>query len=211
MKSTKSLFMVTILSLCVLTLGGCSTMQSIGDEISAGFSEFFKSEPPKEQIAAPDTQDPNCPAVEVVGELSSVSDFSDKLQTIDENLISWAEIQEIKKSCVYEQANIAVQIDIVLKGILGPKARKRADDRPQFTYPYFVAVTNADGVIVAKELFYAQIPYGISQNEIKQIETISQSLPSTHDEQNRPYSILVGFQLTDDQLAYNRSKIFPGN
>lgn len=210
MKSTKSLFMVTLLSACILTLGGCSTMQSLGDEISAGFSDLFKPTP-KEHTAANETQDPNCPSVEVVGELSSVSDFSDKLQTIDENLISWAEIQDVKKSCVYEQTNIAVQVDIVLKGILGPKARRRADDRPQFTYPYFVAVTNADGVIVAKELFYAQIPYGIGQNEIKQIETISQSLPSTHDEQNRPYSILVGFQLSDDQLAYNRSKIFPGN
>ena len=76
-----------------------------------------------------------------------------------------------------------------------------------FSYPYFVAVTDEDGKILAKEIFAASVSYSSEQETIKQIETINQLLPKTRDASD--YTVLLGFQLNEEQLIYNRTQISP--
>jgi len=96
-----------------------------------------------------------------------------------------------------------MQIDFDLHGKTGPRARQKSNDQPNFAYPYFIAVTDAQGNVLFKELFAATIAYGRQENEKTLSETIFQNMPFPDSAAGEAYHVVIGFQLDETQLAYN--------
>lgn len=116
-------------------------------------------------------------------------------------------MSDIKVTCQSADTGMTAEIAINFDGALGPKARWKEGDEPSFAYPYFVAVTNAQGAVMSKEIFAASVSYGAKENTLRQVETISQALPGNALETPALYTIVLGFQLSDEQLAYNRQAL----
>ncbi|MEM6781176.1 MAG: hypothetical protein AAF569_04885 [Pseudomonadota bacterium] len=198
-----------------LTLTACQTMDNMQSSIGGLFDTntaaedtemAAKSNEMAETIVAAG-QTKNCPSVQIMADLKEMHEFTDFTAPSDTNKVSEIEIMEVDAACSPEDEAIAVKIDITFDGQVGPQARQRKSDTANFSYPYFVAVTDADGKILAKEIFAASVSYSSGQDTIKQIETINQLLPRTNDVTD--YTVLLGFQLNEDQLIYNRTQIAP--
>jgi hypothetical protein len=84
-------------------------------------------------------------------------------------------------------------------------ARAPNGDAPQYTVPYFVAVTQADR-IVNKQSFSAQFTFAPGQAAVDFTDTVSSTVVHA-DEGKHPYDyqILIGLPLTKEQLDYNRT------
>lgn len=199
MRNVQRTFLI-LLAMGLVT--GCTSVQQFAAKVGTSVSGLFDSS----DVKAPGSGD--CPEIRSIGELGSISQFADPGNPNEQGRISWIEITNVARSCVYDQNNIAVQLDITMDGSLGPKAKTTPADRPSFAYPYFVAVATSDGGIVAKEVFTANVNYGLSENTLTQVETINQNLPALYDENGKPYSILIGFQLSEAELAYNRGQLW---
>lgn len=145
-----------------------------------------------------------CPKVEIVGDLSTISDFNDPRTSKSKNLISRVAITNADATCELSSKTATVDLKLIFEGTLGPKGRARKTDKPFFSYPFFVAVTTPSGKILAKEIFAASMTYNANEDTHTYFENMRQIIPIKNKKQAKFYSVLIGFQVTPDQLKYNR-------
>lgn len=201
------------LMLTALGLGGCGTVQGLKQDIASGYNSVSGKiarlvNPEKEAKKKLPVYQGACPPVSVRPDLSKLVEFQDETKPSDSMKVSEVTINSVQNTCRIEGEKIIMQIDMALSGKTGPKARKQPKDQPNFAYPYFVAVTNRQGQVVFKEIFAVSLAYGREENALTQTESIFQNMPvpATAEES---YSVIVGFQLTDAQLAYNHANMPP--
>jgi hypothetical protein len=195
----------------IALLGGCSTFQGLKNDLSRGYdavaNTFTKAvDPVKEEKKKLPVYDGSCPPISVRPDLKHLVEFQDPAKTTDATRVSEATIENVKNTCRVEKESLVMQIDIELSGKTGPKARVKPTDKPSFAYPYFIAVLDEKGNILSKEIFAASVAYNANQNDIKQSETVFQNMPFPDSEAGKSYSVIIGFQLTEDQLAYNQKQ-----
>lgn len=159
-----------------------------------------QTEPSSTSVAA----NGDCPEVRIVEDLKQVHQFADPMQPKPESDISAIWMTGVQHNCTLTGKNAAIDIAVNFNGKLGPKGRAHSGDKPSFAYPYFVAITNDQGNIIAKEVFAVTLAYDAGRNDETKIEQIRQMIPAEGDAY-KSYKVLIGFQLTDQELAFNRA------
>ncbi|PZQ46019.1 MAG: hypothetical protein DI551_06000 [Micavibrio aeruginosavorus] len=196
----------------LLCLSACETMQGWGDDISSGFDTLGEkvaslTDPittAKAERHNLPVYDGSCPSVSVRPDLAHLTEFQKPESTAESTKVSEVDIMGVQNTCRVEGDHLVMQIDISLIGKTGPKARARATDKPSFAYPYFIAVTDEQGNVVSKEIFAVSLAYTAEQKDINQTESVFQSMPFPDTGAGKSYQVVLGFQLSDDQLAYNQ-------
>lgn len=197
--------------LTLLLLPGCNTLDGIQSDLSdlgGNFSNANSNIAATESTNANQTAnflvDGNCPQIEVVGELSMLYEFETPNTTAQDSLISASRIADAQSTCKYGERSVTVDLRLAFDNALGPKGRIASSDKPFFSQPYFVAVTSGAGKILAKEIFAASFSYDGTQSARTYQETLRQIIPADSRAEGGRYKVMVGFQLTKDQLEYNR-------
>ncbi|MGH1376433.1 MAG: hypothetical protein ACRBCK_08805 [Alphaproteobacteria bacterium] len=150
-----------------------------------------------------------CPQVEIVDDLSSISDFKNPKKQTKTNLISRVDLKRAESTCKLASRSAIVDLQLIFDGKLGAKGKKKSSDKQFYSYPFFVAVTAPSGKIMAKEIFAASLTYGPNETSHSYFEKMRQIIPINKKSQANLYKVLVGFQVTPDQLAYNREHMVP--
>lgn len=149
-------------------------------------------------------RDNKCPAVDIVEELSTLHQFMDMSAPSAANSISRVAMKDVQSTCTINDNNIVVDMTIRFEGTLGAAANTWDTERPSFAYPYFLAITAGQGNIVAKEVFGTTMTYDKGQTDIVREDNLRQIIP-LHADITDQHEILLGFQLTDAELSYNRA------
>lgn len=189
-------------ALMALMLTGCETINDIGTRFSDfKFPEFWPIVESRPDVAT------GCPEAEVLQELRNLNEFAPMATPGPESQVSSVRIANLKTVCrSVDSTSVTLDLALTLTGSLGPKARIKPSDKPSFAYPYFVALTSGNGKIIAKEIHAVSLSYDKGQNRLTHEETLRHTLPVRLARgQAGPYRLLVGFQLSDEQLAYNRA------
>lgn len=147
----------------------------------------------------------NCPDTEIVTELAGYSEFASPNSSSEENLITRAHLTEITATCESNERSITVDMALEFKGMAGPKSFVKSADKSSHAYPFFVAITSPGGKILAKEVFSAAMDFNSSAGVKTYNETLRQIIPLSNQEDGKRHKILVGFQLNQQQLEYNRN------
>lgn len=199
-----------LLTFCMILpiLAACQTLEGVKDDaydlaegnvyvagVTSGHAEQLLKSP--------------CPQVEIVDDLSSISDFTNPQKQVNKNLISRVDLKSAESTCKLSSKTAIVDLKLIFNGKLGPKGRKKSTDKPFFSYPFFVAVTTPNGKIMAKEIFAASLTYAAKENEHSYYENLRQIIPIKSKNQANNYRVLIGFQVTPDQLTYNRKHMVP--
>lgn len=162
-----------------------------------------------ESMAAPPVETAgtttDCPEVSLVRELKALHQFADPYDPTIETKISDIEFTDVKSTCQVRNDTLVVDIDLAVKGMLGPKGRYNRNERPSFSYPYFLAITGMSGNIIAKDIYAFTASYGTEKNTYYGQDTIRQIMPMPESGHPEDVSLLIGFQLTPEELAYNRT------
>lgn len=213
MKRQTLITVIKRLPLILLTLAvlpGCGeTIDGLVDDVNKGI-ELGRAEA-RGQKGSERLLTDSCPRIQIVDDLGSLSDFTDQYRMNLEHLIARMDINKGKSSC--DIANSSATVDMTLKFVatLGPKARQSANDKPFLTYPFFVAITGPNGKILAKEVFAVSMGFDKGQNTRTHTEYLRQIIPIKGPDVAYHYQVLVGFQLSPEQLAYNRAALSPKN
>ncbi len=189
-------------------LGGCQTTDAMHEDVSNLTSGNMPLSGMTSGTAEGLLESP-CPQVEIVDDLSSISDFSDPQKQAKNQLISRVDLKSAESSCKLASKSVTVDLKLIFEGKLGPKGRQNASDKPFFSYPFFIAVTSPGGNIMAKEIFAASMTYGAKEDTHAYFEKLRQIIPIKNKDLANRYRILIGFQVTPDQLAYNREHMVP--
>ncbi|MEM6811512.1 MAG: hypothetical protein AAF549_03500 [Pseudomonadota bacterium] len=185
----------------ILLLSACNTFEGLKSDLGQLGTTINSRSAQLSQNLQGNGDASFCPAVSIHSQKSSLTEFEDPKQTGDEMIVSRIEFEETRAECEKEDEFVVMNIDMTLAGMTGPKAKRTSNDKPFFSYPYYISVMDLEGNELAREIFAANVSYESDQNQVRVVETIKQRLPIRNG--GTPYKVEVGFSLTDDQLFYN--------
>jgi hypothetical protein len=108
-------------------------------------------------------------------------------------------ITDLEGKCVREKLGVTLNAQIEFY------AQRATMDIKAATFPYFVALVDPDGRLLTEEAFTLPVPFLPAESyRIMPAEKITVHLPVKNQEAGSAYTVLVGFQLTPDQIAFNR-------
>ncbi|WP_246379739.1 hypothetical protein [Gluconacetobacter johannae] len=151
---------------------------------------------------------PACPVVEVPGEAADLVAYAGDAHDIA-HMTTRASLTRVTGNCQQGSSgghgrarSITTNISVGMDLTRGPATKGRTVD-----VPYFVAVVY-DGEIKSKKQFVETIEFPPNVTHmLTHTRIVPIDLPVSHRVTIDGYHIEVGFQLTPDQLAYNRSHL----
>ena len=175
--------------LAAMTVAGCSEGVNL-NIFSPGYFSAKKPPPP-----------PPCPRL-------ALAEFADRLRRFDgeirvsEKMLFDAEILQADGQCRYRDDDTVIDMEMTVRiGVaLGPAAPEK-----QAPIRYFVAIArNGDHSVVARGAFDTTVEFpGITRHS-GTTEEFEQTIPLKPGETGADYVILLGFEMTPEELAYNR-------
>lgn len=97
---------------------------------------------------------------------------------------------------------VSVDLKLFFEATRGP-----ANDTREGKFSYYVAVAKRGGEILAKKVFDAGLKFEGNRNRVGVMQELSQEIPLHKDQLGEDFDIYVGFQLTPEQLQFNRGKV----
>lgn len=142
-----------------------------------------------------------CPRAGIVGDLADLVRYKGSGRDLTDVSYS-AQITGVHGSCEATKSGVDVDTTVTIVASRGPAY---AGEAPELDY--FVAVIAPDKTILAKQVFHTRIDFRNGALRAGSAETISEKVPIP-DKKLAPseYGILVGFQLTPEQIKANRAR-----
>jgi hypothetical protein len=164
-----------------LALSGCSWFGS--DRADGGTSQY------------------PCPMVGVLNETDHVTLLSGAGTDLTD-VVARAEMGRVVSQCSYNIDESTITVDLAFDGVaeLGPAATSR-----DLNLKAFVAVTRRYETFDKKQVYDIPVNFPAGQRQVRFVKTVDGTvLPYGGTADGRIYQILIGFQLTQEQLDYNR-------
>ncbi|WP_300527757.1 hypothetical protein [Maricaulis sp.] len=173
---------LALLAAFAATLSGCSSTGAIFENPEANIGP--------------------CPSAFALHDAHRLVEFHGE-DIVYDNVGFTGEITGVRTLCsYYGERPILANLEIDFGFGRGPSAQGR-----EHNYQYFVAVTRRDIGVIHRETFPLNVRFGSEEDRQYLTETIDAiSIPRADpDTSGANFEILVGFELTGEQLAYNRS------
>ncbi len=178
----KSPLAPALLSLGALALSGCSSLGLGGGGDTAALA---------------------CPKVAIVRDLSEVTQFRPGGGRDLTDVVSRAALADFSGNCEYASDGVTVNVNLFLVAERGPALQGN-----QASYRYFVAVAKpGEDRPSSKSEFDATITFEPGKPRAGSREELAPRIPLPKDVNARDWNIFVGFQLSPEELAFNRAQI----
>lgn len=151
---------------------------------------------------------PPCPEVSVLRDASAVTRFRADGGTDLVDVLHEGEITGLSYACAYDVDDETGEGTVEMEIYLRFDATRGAADRTRTAeFTYFLALTGGERDVLEKKLFDAgvEFPGNISRVSV-QNGPIPMSLPVSPQISATSYEVFIGFQLTPEEMAYNREQ-----
>lgn len=157
-----------------------------------------------ELTIAPLRQRPNagpCPYVRILYDAARYVEFEGGQQTLA--AVGYTgEIEGVEADCTYREAD-PIEIDINILFQLGRGPQAQSDQR---TYRYWIAVTERDSAILAKEYFDLPVDFNGRDRTFVTEEIRRLTIPRRDiSVSGANFEVLVGFEVTPEMAEFNRA------
>lgn len=117
-----------------------------------------------------------------------------------------AKILNVEWLCTFltDKNRVDMEVRFAMRAFMGTSAEGR-----QGRFPYFVAVADPSGTIVAKQVFGIDIAFPGNALEVAHIESVLQRISYRQIADAAKYTVYIGFQLSPEQLEEIRASIVP--
>ena len=142
-----------------------------------------------------------CPFVKVLYDAGRIVEFANN-QEASAQVTYTGEIEGVSAACAYKDAEpIRVRVNVLFNMGRGPQAQ--GDQR---TYRYWVAVTQRNKAVLAKEYFDLPVTFRPGQDRVMINEELGEIVIPRANLQvsGSNFEVLVGFDVTPAQAAFNR-------
>ena len=142
-----------------------------------------------------------CPSVSLLKEAETITRYRKGTGRDLTDVLYEAKVLDIKSSCKYlnERVRMEAIIDIVAK--IGPASKGSSAQ-----VPFFVAIIDSKKNIIAKRTFVSEAEFINGRRRAGVREEIDQILYLKKGEIGSDYEVVVGLQLTKNQLQHNRGR-----
>ncbi|MBT4880125.1 MAG: hypothetical protein HOI80_00290 [Alphaproteobacteria bacterium] len=136
--------------------------------------------------------------------MALLGDLSESVQyDTDGNRSLIINLDQVKGWCEgdEETTNVKLVIQTMIQ-----RPNTASDDSQEFSFDYFITVTDAQNDIISKMIYTALVDF--DENQRKKVELIEQviSIPESSEKSIKDYRVYVGLQVDSVQLEKNRKK-----
>lgn len=117
-----------------------------------------------------------------------------------DDIVFGVKLTDVRSSCRHEASG--VRVTTLLTFVV---ARNDPNLR-QSDFTYFVAVADGQENILAKQNFALRVNFALRQKEIRVVEEITEHLPVKDVSVVGSYGVIVGLQISQEQLDINRKR-----
>lgn len=142
---------------------------------------------------------PSCPDTGLVLGAAQLYDFKAGADKIEPNRIIAASLENYRGACRYDGGQMDFELEVDFSAWRG--AMGTGLDRGQF--PYFIAVLDPSENVLQRQGFSTTVPLDKTGAGLK-TEKHRLRLPLADAAAAAGYKVVIGFELTPEQLAYNR-------
>lgn len=135
----------------------------------------------------------SCPSVNVLTEATRITKFESGKIDLK------AEIRDPEIGCTFTGKTAKSHLSFWVKSAIAPTSAVSAR-----SVPYFVAII-ANGNVIGKEVFTLNLPFGNDRKVWVKEKVARVDIPIATGKSADDYSVTIGFQLTPEQVEYNRT------
>jgi len=141
-----------------------------------------------------------CPRVRLLPEAGRVTVLREGAEIpAPEDVVLHGRLDLVSGSCEIGGEEVAVAFDLAVAATRGPALFGTTAE-----LGYFVSILSPEGEVLAHERFQAPLEFGADRRRAGVVDTLSQSFALEGEAPARAYRVLVGFELTPEQLRLNR-------
>lgn len=144
----------------------------------------------------------NCPGVSSIVETSIGTVFLPGKPVDPSNILYTIEITDVHGTCDVDKPalNSSTDVDITFRATRGPNG-----GGANYKVPYFVAISQFDRIL-AKKVYSIDFAFAPGETTTTFTDTVkSADVAAAKDKKTFDYIVLVGLQLTKEQLDFNRA------
>lgn len=139
----------------------------------------------------------NCPALSVLGDAGTVTRFAGEGRDVGDVTYT-ATISSAVLNCTEHEDGVDATVDFDVVARSGEALATRSVD-----LEYFIVVMKDNSQIVTKEIYDVTLDFDSSTDSAVSHQVIATNIPTLEQAKRYDYEILIGFQLTNDEAAYN--------
>ena len=140
-----------------------------------------------------------CPKVGVASDLDRVTKIEFAANQSKSNILLSSKIQRLRTRCTASADGITISIVFDLFSKLS-----RYDIPTDVDLRYLIATIDPSDQILAKEIYKTTVSFMDGTQTARNTQEVEVFIPSPLEIDFRNYKVLVGFELTEVQLRYNR-------
>ena len=146
-------------------------------------------------------EESDCPKIGLLPKAERITIFDDSGGQDITDVVGTGRIEGLAGTCeTDEDGQIFVTLEMGLSAALGPTA-----DQQALVLPYFVAVTDGDEQVLTKDPAQFTVRFDEDERSVRsKVEIDTFPMPGVGGFVREEYVVVVGFQLTPNQLNYNR-------
>ena len=141
---------------------------------------------------------PPCPVVVLAKDAGRLTRFEGSGRDLTDVLFETT-IRNADLSCEYDDNKVETYLRLLFATTRGP-----ADTTRKARFNYIVAITDRDQNILAREEFDLTAEFPGNRTEILLIDEIDQIIPLAEGKNGADYVVYVAFNLSRDEVDYNR-------
>ena len=139
-----------------------------------------------------------CPEVDLLSDAAKQVKFEGQGRDLTDILFE-ADLEAVRLVCSYNDEELDVDLQVRVIASRGPANNDRVANTN-----YFVAVARSNRTILARRSFDIAIPFPGNQTRVSGLEEIGQVITLAPGEDGSDYLIYLGFDLTPEELQFNR-------
>jgi len=151
-----------------------------------------------------------CPAARVMAEPSELTRFREGPGRDPTDILFEARFQQVAGECSYDEdgGDIDIELNVVVDILRG-----RANTDGAATFRYFVAVVERDEevgpqpAVQGRKAFAVEVVFPETRRNIRYSDVLGITIPRPDARNVRGYVVYLGFELTPEELAYNKRKL----
>lgn len=157
--------------------------------------------------SSPETRGPLCPRLSVLSDAATLTRFAEGAGQDLVDVDYQVEITDVLSGCQYEEDEDEKQIVVVAMAPVMVATRGPANRDRMARFDYFVSVVSAERALLNKQTFtmLVEFPGNLTRVTLRDDDPpVTIDIPLPTDRSATDYEIVVGMQLTSDELEYNR-------
>tara|TARA_B100000575_G_scaffold212666_1_gene173497 strand:+ start:44 stop:568 length:525 start_codon:yes stop_codon:yes gene_type:complete len=140
-----------------------------------------------------------CPKVGVISNLDRVTEIEVAASQSKSNILLSSKIHRLGTKCKASNDGITISLVFDLSSKLS-----RYDIPTDVDLRYLIAIIDPNDQILAKQVYKTTVSFMDGIQITRNTQEVEVFIPSSGDEDFRKHKVLVGFELTEAQLQFNR-------